>query len=61
MQEHMEGKRLLSKLGKWGPLVGGIWIASHIVVPLALLRIPAFQKYLISLDNMTPFNIPGIG
>jgi len=57
----MKEIQFLSKLGKWGPIVGGVWIASHIIVPLALLRIPAFQKYLISLENILPFNIPGIG
>ena len=57
----MNALRFLSKFGKWGPILGVIWIASHIVVPLALLRIPAFQNYLISLENSLPFDLPGIG
>jgi len=57
----MKQIKLVSKLGKWGPIVGVIWITSHIVVPLALLRIPAFEKYLISLEHAIGFNIPGIG
>ncbi len=54
-------RKIFSKLGKWGPIVGGIWLASHIIVPLALLKIPAFQKILISLGNKLPFDISGIG
>ncbi len=57
----MKERKILSKLGKWGPIVGAIWLASHILVPLALLRIPVFHKYLISLDNILPFHIPGVG
>ncbi len=57
----MQNPKFLSKLGIWGPIIGGVWVASHIFVPLALMRIPIFEKYLISLDNYLPFDIPGIG
>ena len=53
--------KVLSKLGKSWPILAGAWIASHVIVPLALIRIPVFHKYLISLENALPFNIPGIG
>tara|TARA_B100000965_G_scaffold263517_1_gene222435 strand:- start:562 stop:756 length:195 start_codon:yes stop_codon:yes gene_type:complete len=52
---------LIKKTGKWAPLVGAAWIAINIVIPLALLRIPGVQKYLVALDNKLPFDIPGIG
>ncbi len=42
-------------------LVGGAWIVLNIVVPLALLRIPAVHKYLVVLEDKLPFDIPGIG
>ena len=51
----------IKKAGKWAPLIGVAWIALNIVVPLALLRIPAVQKYLVLLENKLPFNIPGLG
>mgnify|MGYP001364052627 CR=1 FL=1 len=51
----------LKKAGKWAPLVGGAWILLNIVVPLALLRIPVVQKYLVLLESKLPFDIPGIG
>ena len=51
----------IKKAGKWAPLVGGAWIVINIVVPLALLRIPAVQKYLVVLENKLPFDIPGVG
>jgi len=51
----------IKKAGKWAPLVGGAWIVLNIVVPLALLRIPAVQKYLVVLEDKLPFDIPGIG
>ena len=53
--------RFLKRFGRWAPIIGGIWVASHIFVPLALLRIPFFQEYLISLESKIPFNIPGLG
>ena len=57
----MKAMKVLSKLGKSWPILAGAWIASHVIVPLALIRIPVFHKYLISLENALPFNIPGIG
>ncbi len=61
MTEEKEKKGLLNKFGKWTPILGGIWVGSHIAVPLLLLRIPAAQKYLIALANKLPFDMPGIG
>ena len=61
MAEEKKKKNFLNKAGKWGPILGGIWVGSHIAVPLLILRIPAAQKYLIALVNKLPFNIPGIG
>ena len=61
MRETKEQKSFLKKAGKWGPIIGGIWLGSHIAVPLLLLRIPAAQKYLIAIENKLPFDIPGIG
>ncbi len=61
MAEEKEGMTFLKKAGKWGPIIGGIWVISHIAVPLLILRIPAAQKYLIAIDNKLPFHIPGIG
>ena len=52
---------LIKKAGKWAPFIGGAWIVMNIVVPLALLRIPAVQKYLVVIKNKLPFDIPGIG
>ena len=54
-------KNILKKAGKWAPILGGIWIASHIAIPLLILRIPAAQKYIIALETKLPFDIPGIG
>ena len=51
----------IKKAGKWAPLIGATWITLNIVIPLALLRIPAVQKYLIVLEKKIPFDIPGIG
>ena len=56
-----EKKGFIKKLGIWAPIIGGIWVGSHIAVPLLLLRIPAAQRYLIALGNKLPFHIPGIG
>ena len=61
MAEEKEQKAFFKKFGKWAPIIGGLWVGSHIVLPLLLLRIPAAQKYLIALENNLPFNIPGIG
>ena len=51
----------IKKAGKWAPLIGGAWIVLNIVIPLALLRIPAVQKFLVVLEDKLPFDIPGIG
>ncbi len=61
MAEEKKKKNFLKKAGKWGPILGGLWVGSHIAVPLLILRIPAAQKYLIALGNKLPFDIPGIG
>ena len=61
MAEEKKKTNLLSKGGKWGAIIGASWIALNIVVPLALLRIPAVQKYLVALTDKLPFEIPGIG
>ncbi len=52
---------LFNKGGKWGAIIGIIWILINIALPLAILRIPFFQKYLVGLENKLPFDIPGIG
>ena len=57
--EKEKGMSFIKKAGKWA--VGGAWIVLNIVVPLALLRIPAVQKYLVVLEDKLPFDIPGIG
>ena len=61
MAEEQAQKGFLKRFGKWAPVLGGAWIVLNIVVPLALLRIPAIQKYLVALQNKLPFDIPGIG
>ena len=61
MVEEKKNESLLRKGGKWGAIFGFVWIALNIVVPLALLRIPIVQTYLVALDKQLPFHIPGIG
>ncbi len=61
LQSEKEEKGFLKKFGKWAPIIGGAWIVLNIVLPLALLRIPAVQEYLIALGEKFPFDIPGIG
>ena len=61
MDKEKKQKGFLKKFGKWAPFLGGIWVGSHIAVPLLLLRIPSAQKYLIALENKLPFDIPGVG
>tara|TARA_Y100001968_G_scaffold77862_1_gene69139 strand:+ start:7212 stop:7397 length:186 start_codon:yes stop_codon:yes gene_type:complete len=61
MTEEKEKKGFFQKFGKWAPLIGGIWIVLNILVPLALLRIPVIQKYLVALQDNLPFHIPGLG
>ena len=51
----------LKKAGKWGPIIAGAWIALNILVPLALLRIPIVQQYLVTFEDKLPFDVPGIG
>ncbi len=60
--ESTKGLRgLLKKSGRIGAIVGFVWIALNIALPLALLRVPAVQRWLVALDNNLPFDIPGIG
>ena len=61
MAEEKEQKGFLKKFVKWAPIVGRAWIVINIAAPLALLRIPAVQKYLVALGDKLPFDIPGIG
>ena len=61
MAEQKEQKDLLQKFGKWAPIIGGAWIVLNIVLPLALLRLPAVQKILVALGEKLPFDIPGLG
>ncbi len=61
MAEEKEQQGLLKKFGKWAPIIGGFWIVLNIVAPLALLRIPPVQKYLVALGDKLPFDIPGVG
>jgi len=61
MTEEKEEKGFLKKFGKWAPIIGGAWIVLNIVLPLALLRIPAVQRLLVALGDKLPFDIPGIG
>ena len=61
MTEHKKQDGFLKKTGKWGPIIGVIWIGVNIFVPLALLRIPAIKEYLIALKDSLPFPIPGVG
>ncbi|ABX08549.1 hypothetical protein [Prochlorococcus marinus] len=61
MTEKKAQKGFLKRFGKWAPIIGGGWILLNIVAPLALLRIPAVQGYLVALENKLPFDIPGIG
>ena len=61
MTEQKQKESLLKKSGKWGTIIGVAWIGLNIVVPLALLRIPAVQNYLVAIKDKLPFDIPGIG
>ena len=61
MAKENEPQGFLKGFGKWAPIIGGAWIVINIVAPLALLRIPAVQKYLVTLGDKLPFDIPGIG
>ena len=61
MAEKKVQKGFLKKFGKWAPIIGGAWIVLNIVAPLALLRIPAVQKFFVALGDKLPFDIPGTG
>ena len=63
MQKDLMPERtgFIKKFGKWTPIMGGLWVGSHIAVSLLLLRIPAAQKYLIALENKLPLHFPGGG
>ncbi len=61
MPKDKEQKGFFKKFGKWAPILGGTWIILNIVLPLALLRIPAVQKFLVAAADKFPFDIPGIG
>tara|TARA_Y100001968_G_C19365079_1_gene722070 strand:- start:1199 stop:1384 length:186 start_codon:yes stop_codon:yes gene_type:complete len=61
MNEGNDQKGFLKKFGKWAPIIGGAWIILNIVLPLALLRVPFVQKYLVAIQDKLPFDIPGIG
>ena len=61
MTEGKSQKGFLQKFGKWGPIIGAAWIVLNIVLPLALLRIPAVKEFLVAIENKLPFDIPGIG
>ena len=61
MAEETEQNGFLKKFGKWAPIIGGAWIVLNIYAPLALLRIPVVQKYLVALGDKLPFDVPGIG
>ena len=60
MVEGKQKENFLKKGGKWGAIIGAAWIGLNIVLPLALLRIPAVQKYLVAFENKLPFDIPGV-
>ena len=61
MDEKEPKQSLLKRGGRLGAILGLGWIALNIVVPLALLRIPAVQRWLTAVENKLPFDIPGIG
>ena len=61
MPEEKEQKGLIKKFGKLAPIIGVAWIVLNIVLPLALLRIPAVQNFVVSVGDKLPFDIPGIG
>ena len=61
MAQNKEQTGFLKKFGKWAPIIGGAWIILNIVLPLALLRIPAIQKFIVASADKLPFDIPWIG
>ena len=60
-EEKDQKPAILKKFGKWAPIIGVAWIILNIVLPLALLRTPIIQKFLISIGDKLPFDIPGLG
>ena len=61
MTEDKQKASFLKKGGKWGAIIGIAWIGLNIILPLALLRIPAVQQFLVSVKDKVPFDIPGLG
>ncbi len=61
MTEEATKESFLKKHGKLGAMLGAAWIGLNIILPLALLRIPAVQKYLVAFEEKLPFDIPGFG
>ena len=61
MKEEKEKNGFIKRFGKWGPIIGGAWIVLNVVLPLALLRVPAVQKFLVALGDKLPFDIPRVG
>ena len=60
MTQNKEKRNIFKRLGKWWPVIVLTWISSHLIVPLAVIRLPIFEKYLIALENKFPINIPWI-
>tara|TARA_B100000700_G_scaffold280976_1_gene331263 strand:- start:343 stop:519 length:177 start_codon:yes stop_codon:yes gene_type:complete len=58
MDEDKGQKALLTKSGKWSPLIGIALIIFNVVFPLALFRIPSVQKYLVAIGHKLHFDIP---
>ena len=59
--KNKENTSFLKRFGKWAPIIGGAWIALNIIIPLAMLRIPVVQRYLVAIKEKLPFDIPGVG
>ncbi len=62
-QNSLQNKQLnfIKRTEKWGPIIGGEWIALNLVVPLALLPITVIHRFLVKIENKLLFDIPGIG
>ena len=61
MSKEKTQKGFLKKFGKWSPIIGAAWIILNILLPLALLRIPTVQKFLVAIKDSLSFKIPGVG
>ena len=61
MTDEKQKTSLIKKSGKWAGILSAAWIGLNIVIPLALLRIPAFQRYLVALKEKLPLDINGFG